>query len=604
MEIWGATVRASWQDERWIWGGRDGANSISDAEQLLCLLLPATKVSTFKIDRPDETADEMIKALRALGNATQIPRVIMQALRDYFLRYTDESDTPVFPGGTYFDADDKTEVKPQQFQLDIVDSYAMSITLSLATIGFLKVFRRAVRREEILQEINSLEGLASIRLSAAMVGLLRSFAINVFDVDSTEGQALCHMINQSGLPQRQIVTQLRRALQQTMASFREILIGSGQVADLENSNRLFECGWSWGVVKDAPEIETLEAVGKQPRGVALEAPYLYFTAIALDAIEDLLSERTRVLGLLNEEQQRLARALQLRWELTRTYWAVVATFGDGHQWPLEDIPWRTTDEEASDYYTLLVTSLAVKGLQQERGSDVELARVGRVLEELSNRARITRRPLDRDPSLALHSPGIRLPLVGSEQLDDGPRLRWIVSEFASLLFQRASNVASLLTDPTPRAKLLELADLTWDHLLRRRLDDGPSRGLWDQPGKVFRQLPQRYDAPSWYHTERVVQGLIATANMLGRTPLRSDRLEVFARDLLNEAEHLYDIELLSGGTEAGPPIRQTLQIVQVYLRRAREILSERPATASSLANEVLRRLDELAAARRDVTGTG
>ena len=36
-----------------------------------------------------------------------------------------------------------------------------------------------------------------------------------------------------------------------------------------------------------------------------------------------------ILGLLNEEQQRLSRALQLRWELTRSYWATMATFGDG-----------------------------------------------------------------------------------------------------------------------------------------------------------------------------------------------------------------------------------------------------------------------------------
>ncbi len=171
------------------------------------------------------------------------------------------------------------------------------------------------------------------------------------------------------------------------------------MSDLDSPDRLFECGWSWGIVTEAPPIETDEPVGEQPKGAAQDAPYLYFTVIALDAIEDLFSERTRILGLLNDEQQRLSRALQLRWELTRSYWATVATFGDGHRWPLEDIPWRTTDEDASDYYTLLVTSLAVKGLARERGSDTELARVGMVLTELANRARITRRPFDNDPAL-------------------------------------------------------------------------------------------------------------------------------------------------------------------------------------------------------------
>ena len=264
-------------------------------------------------------------------------------------------------------------------------------------LGFLRVLRSAVRREESKAEIEALEGQASLRLSAAMVGLLRSFTVNAFDVDTQFGQALIRTVNQANLPQRQVVAQLRRELRQTIASFREILIGSGQVSNLDSPDRLFECGWSWGIVTEAPPIETEEPVGEQPKGAAQDAPYLYFTVIALDAIEDLFSERTRILGLLNDEQQRLSRALQLRWELTRSYWATVATFGDGHRWPLADIPWRTTDEDASDYYTLLVTSLAVKGLARERGSDTESARVGMVLTELANRARITRRPFDNDP---------------------------------------------------------------------------------------------------------------------------------------------------------------------------------------------------------------
>ncbi|RKR89650.1 hypothetical protein BDK92_4006 [Micromonospora pisi] len=604
LEIWAAVVRSSWRDGRWVWGGADGSNSISDAEQLLCLLLPSTQVTAFNIDRPDETADEMIKVLRPLGTATQIPLVLVQILTEYFARYTDPSGTPIFSGDSYFGIDDPTQpATEEQRHLDIVDSFAMSVTLSLATIGFLRVFRNAVRREETLQEITSLETMASTRLSAAMIGLLRSFSVNVFDVDSTEGRALIRTVNQAELPQRQIVSQLRRALRQTMATFREVLIGSGQVADLESPNRLFECGWSWGIVNDAPLIETNEPVGDQPKGVAQDAPYLYFTVIAVDAIEDLFSERTRILGLLNDEQQRLSRALQLRWELTRTYWATVATFGDSHRWPLEDIPWRTTDEDASDYYTLLVTSLAVKGLVQERGTDAELSRVGLALVELANRARITRRPFDADPALTLHSPGVRLTLNGSEQLG-GPRLRWMVSEFSALLLQRTAFIAGLLSDAEQRGTLLDLADRVWEHLSARRLDGGVGRSLWDQPAKVFRQLKHTQEGTSWYYTERVVQGLVTTANMLNRPPLRSDKLADYALDLLSEAEHLYDMELLSGAAEGGPKMQQTLHLIRVNLRRSREIVQDRPGTAAALATEVLRALDELAAARRDVSEAG
>ncbi|MEH1012442.1 SCO2524 family protein [Micromonospora sp. CPCC 206060] len=604
LEIWAATVRASWRDDQWHWGGRDGSNSISDAEQLLCLLLPATRVPTFKIDNPNESASEMIRVLRPLGNATQIPRVLIRVLTEYFTKYTDESGTPVFSGGSYFEVHHEGgPPTSDQKRLDIVDSFAMSVTLSLATVGFLKVFRKTVTRSETHQEIDRLEQFASIRLSAAMVGLLRSFSVYPFDADSPEGQALIRTVNQGHLPERQVVAQLRSALEQTMASFREITIGSGQVLELDPADRLFECGWSWGVVKDAPAIKTEEPVGEQPKGLAQDAPYLYFTVIALDAIEDLFSERTRILGLLNEEQQRLARALQLRWELTRTYWAKVATFGEGPRWPLEDIPWRTTDQESSDYFTLLVTSLAVKGLVNDRGSDAELSRVGAVLTELANRARITRRTYEHDPALALHSPGVRFHLVGSDLLG-GSQLSWVVSDFSALLLQRAAVIAKLLSDARHRDEVLDLADRTWDHLLLRRLAEGPGRSLWDQPDRVFNRVPLHYAEPSWYHTERVVHGLVNSAEILAHPPLRSERLAAMARDLLSEAEHLYDMELLSGTAEANPRLRESMYNIRVNLRRGREILQDKPGASMALALDVLLTLDEFEAARRDVTEAG
>ncbi|GIF78258.1 SCO2524 family protein [Asanoa siamensis] len=605
LEIWNATVRSSWSDreKKWKFGGRDAPNSIGDAEQLLCILMPATKVESFKLDRPDETSEDMIRALRPLGNATEIPKTLIGILAEYFDRYSEPDGTPMFSGSSYFSSSGPAQPSKEQLRLDIVDSFAMSVTLSLATLGFLKVLRSVATREENRKEIESLESQASTRLSAAMVGLLRSFTVNVFDIDSAYGQALIGMINQENLPQRQVVSAVRRDLRETIASFREVLIGSGQVGDIDSPDRLFEVGWSWGIVGGAPPIETEEPVGQQPKGFAQDAPYLYFTVIAVDAIEDLFSERTRVLGLLNEEQQRLSRALQLRWELTRSYWSTMATFGSAQRWPVEDIPWRTTDEDASDYYTLLVTSLAVKGLVQQRGTDIELGRIGDVVSELANRARITRRPFDTDPALTLHAPGVLVPLVGSEDAGEA-RLLWTVSEFSALLFQRTTVIAGLINDAEGRSRMLELADRTWEHLNRRRLDKGQGRNLWDQPTSVFGQLTTRYDKPSWYYTQRVVQGLVTTANMLNRPPLRSARLGNYAFDLLTEAEHLYDMELLSGAGDAGPRMRETLKVAQIHLSRAREILPERPGTAAVLAAQVLISLDELAAARRDVTEAG
>jgi hypothetical protein len=598
LEIWRATARASFQKGAWTWGGRDLANSISDAEQLMCLLAPATEVTAFRLDRPDETAEDALSALRVLGDCVEIPRLIIRVVRDYLERYTDDAGAPVFSGGSYFDSLDKaSEPTAQQQALAVVDSFSTSLTLTLATIGFVRTFRAVVRREEILRDLAKIEAMASVRLSAAMVGLLRSFTGNVFDADSEEGHNLCRTANQTGMPARRIVEELRSALRDTRAGLRDLTTGSGQVTDLDIPHRLFDCGWSWGIVKDAPMIETSEAVGEQRDGVAKPAPYLYFTVVALDAIEDLFSERTRLLGLLNEEQQRLARSLQIRWDLTQSYWSTIATFGDG-RWPLEDLPWRTTDGVQSDYLSLLVTSFMVHDLPGRREFDADHSRVGSALAELAGRARITRRPFGGDPATVTHVRGQVFELVGSEEAG-GPPLGWTAPDFASLLLKRTLLLAGLVSGIEERARLLTLADDVWDHLARRRITGGAASGLWDEPSGVFTQITSRHELPSWYHTARVVQCLVTAAKVISGRPLSSERLTGYASDLLSEADHLYDQELLSGSTEAGPSMREALRNVDVYLRRARRIVHDRPGTAAALASEALRDLDRLAVARQD-----
>lgn len=605
LDIWRAVASSSYQDGNWVWGGRDGSNSISDAEQLLCIMYPATVLPSFRLDRPDETADDVLDALGVFGDEADIPRLLVKVVTEYMERYAGDSGAPIFSAGSYFGSReiDGSEVTPSPAQrdLDVVDSFAMSITLTLATIGFCRRFRNVIRREDLRQEVDRLEALASTRLSAAMVGLLRSFSVVVFDANSAAGRVLCRMTNQSGLSERKAVDNLQRALVEIKARLNDLTIGSGQVTDLDNPNRLFQCGWSWGIVKDAPRVDTTEEIGSQLDGVAQEAPYLYFTVVALDGLVDLFSERTRTEGLLNQEQLSLMQTLQIRWDLTHLYWSTIAMLGTD-RWPLEDLPWRTLlDEDESDYYSLLVSSVVVHNLVQGRGSDADLGRVGRVLRELASRSRITRRALHDDPAVHLHAPGFWIPLRGSEKAGEYP-IGWLVSSFAPLLLKRAIRIAELLHDTDLRGRYLTLADEVWDHLLIRRLQDGPGRDLWDQPSDVFGEVSIRYELHSWYYTVRVVECLVAAANMVSRAPLRSTHLADFASELLSEADHLFDRELLNSSGEAGPSMRSTLQAVRANLRRAREILYDRPGSAMVLASEVLRELDQLAAARQDVTG--
>ena len=64
LDVWRSVVAASFRDGFWTWGGRDAPNSISDAEQLLCLLYPAAEIESLALDRPDEMADDVRSVLR------------------------------------------------------------------------------------------------------------------------------------------------------------------------------------------------------------------------------------------------------------------------------------------------------------------------------------------------------------------------------------------------------------------------------------------------------------------------------------------------------------------------------------------------------------
>ena len=603
LEIWRATIDYCYRKGEWHWGGRSGTNSISDAEQLLTILYPATAIDSLNIDTVDETADDVLDYLRSLGNAMDIPRQLIRFTGEYMRTYL-VNGTPDFSGGTYFDPEDpKATVKDEQRGLHVVDSYSMSVTLCLAMLGFLQVYRQGLRSAKAIQEVDDVKDLCSQRLTAAMVGLLRSFTVNTFDPDDPPGRTLCGAINQRGVATEILVHDLLDELAEIRAGLRqEVTIGLGQIGEeLENRGRLFECGWSWGIVDGAPEVDlTTSDIGVQAPGVAEARPYLYFTVVALDGIQDLFAERTRVLGLLDEEQQRLARALQLRWDLTRQFWAKVATFGGGNRWPLEDVPWRTTDGRESDYYSVLLTSIVIEGAENDRSVGVDVARIGDLLEELAKRGRVTSRPVRDDPAIELHMPGMRLRLVGTEKVAEGPRLEWTVSNYTSLMLKRLLRVAELLKESTTRTRYLSLADDIWTQVELRRLDTPEARGLWDEPTQAFTGTSHTpFGVPSWYHTERVVEALVGAANVTQKPPSAADELIEGARQLLAEAEHLFDQERLRGTNDTGEQMRESFQVVDATLRRARAILLDRPGTASVLAQDVLRVLDTVDAARQD-----
>jgi hypothetical protein len=332
--------------------------------------------------------------------------------------------------------------------------------------------------------------------------------------------------------------------------------------------------------------------------------------LALDGIVDLYSQRTRELGLLNDEQLRLAQALQIRRDLAQLYWSTIARFtiasSGNERWPLEDIPWRTSDGEESDYYSLLVSAVLVQDLLNRQATGDDLNRAVEVFEELARRGRITRRVMKTDPAAALHVPGMFLTLKEGTASGLGPQLYWSVADFAPLLLKRSLQAARLAANVDARNRLMLVAEATMDHLLQRRLTVGPAAGLWDAPAKIFsasevRPSDEKTDRPSWYITSRVIEGLVTAVKTFEEPPLRNPNTIAGALNLLNEAEHLLDQEMLVTDTDDKSVIKMKLSDIEERLMRARRILYERPGTAHALILKALEELDELTVASLDAT---
>ncbi|GAA4051092.1 SCO2524 family protein [Streptomyces shaanxiensis] len=600
LDIWQAIARHSFDAGGWQWGDWGKESSVADAERLLCLLYPATEIPAFRLDDPDTTQEDVQQALKRAGGRLEVPASLVTAAADFMRAHTGEDKRPTFAGGYYFGSADKTKpLTEEQRQLGVVDSFSMSVTLCLATLGFLKVYETRTRRSDIKETIAELRQDTSIRLTAAMVSLLRSFTVNVFDTDSSQGATLCELLGQGRLSQRQVLNKFQNRFRSLRAAINEsVFLGIDVQEGLKDENQLFECGWAWSMVKDAPEVETSEPIGPQPEGVANAVPYLYFTVVALDGIQDLFSDRTLTLGLLNTEQQKLAEALRLRWELTQQYWSGIARF-DADRWPLEDIPWRTTGQKLeSAYFSLSVAAILVHDLMRRRATDDDLTRTVAVVERLAERGRITSRMTREDPMVhELHNVGVALPLQGSERV--GPPMTWSMTDFSAQLLKRTVQLCTLSRNLASHDRLLRLAEGIFDHMWKRRIRDGEGVGLWDNIHAAYpeAEIHKRRVPVSWSITERVTEVMVQAHQMYQQPPIRSLELTELSRALLSESAHLLGNEQMEPAPKDDGRHGMQLRNIEVKLRRARTLVDEQPGTAYALTLEVLGQLDALARAR-------
>lgn len=604
LDIWRAMLSACYRDGKWHWDGVLDANSISDSEQLLCLLYPATEIDSLALDRPDAMSDDVRMVLDAFGGQAGIAITVLGLIEEYLARNTNDDGLPRFDAGSYLRTPEGSEPTQAQHAIEVVDGYAASITVCIAALGFTRVFdrwARTDRRKDVSDRLAELNAGLSTRLTVAMTGLVRSFVVNTVSSRSSSGRAMLGMLNQLGQPDRMVIDDVTRSLERVRARLRsDVTLGRAPESELDDDDLLFECGWSWGIVRGAAPVDFVPTAIGSGVGLADPRPHLYFTITALHGINNLLSRRTRELDLLDETQRSLAEALRLRGDIAQRYWSTLARFGTG-TWPLEDIPWRTSDGEESDYFSLIVSALLIQDLDARTASDDDLNRAVGIFGELARRGRITRRPMRADPSVALHYPGVRMQLRGSELVEyGGPQLEWIASDFAPVLLERLLRAARLSGNITARDQLMELAKQVMDHLDRRTISDGDAAGLWDDPGAAFSSVAKPGQTlPSWYMTERVIECLVAADRTYREGPLRSPAMVVRAVELLNEAEHLLNRQLLDVSVEDTSANRAALDGIEQQLARAREVMNEQPGTAFTLASSALIELDRLAYARLD-----
>ncbi|MFI1416508.1 SCO2524 family protein [Streptomyces sp. NPDC020731] len=597
LDIWRAMARHSFDDGKLVREDTDGLSSVADAERLLCLLYPATEVPAFRLDQPDTTERDVLRALEGVGSRLEIPPNLITALSQFMRSHTGPDDSPTFAGGHYFrPAEPQQKLTHEQYQLGVVDSYSMSVTLCLATLGFLKVYETSTTRPDVRKALGELREATNTRLTAAMISLLRSFTVNVFDAESEQGRRLIQVIGQDRQSDRAVLQQFSRRFRPLRATIIESLSRGIQVDEsIRDESQLFECGWAWGVVKDAPTITDLDVqVPGQPDGIADRLPYVYFTVIALDGIQDLFSDRTLTLGLLDADQQKLAEALRLRWELSQQYWSAIARFGS-ERWPLEDLPWQTTGLRLeSEYFSLTVAAILVHDLVRRRATDDDLTRTVAIMERLADRGRVTSRMTRNDPTIELHNPGVTMPLAGSER--SGALLQWRMTDFSAQLLKRIVQLAELSRNIDAQDRLLRLGEQAFEHLWNRRIEDGEGAGLWDNARAVYpdTRVGRRL---SWSITERVTECLVAARNLYEQQPIRSPELAQLARDLLSEATHLFGREQLEASTSADGSRGRAMRSIESRLDHARSLVDDRPATAFALALPVLQELDTLAQAR-------
>jgi len=595
---------ASWN--RWVdvamspepWGdGRNrrlGRNSIMDAEMLECVLLPQFYLARFDLGTPSDTDESIACILNKLDPGVRLIEgqlsagsmiELVERLEDFLATYRSADGRDSFSPGGYLESIEGAAL-PESLPW-VVDSFTMSVSLCLHALYLVTRWAEdlASRRSSPIdaERLARLRARLSERLTGAMLGLCRSFAVSVQDRDKWETET------QRGWPQGASARALRDVSRR--------LSRLNMLAVPDNfDGEVFECGWSWGPTRPDPferDYQNVDGWRGQPL-YCESAPYLYFTIGAIDGIGDLFSRKIVAAHLLDSTQTWLANRLAFYRECASSYWSALAFSEDeSGAWAVEDPPWRTADGSASDYWTLYLLTIALASDQAREsfGGEQKLSRLLSLLEELAQRGRITRRPHppEADPAVKLHIPPgqqLELETVTPDGAESGPVYCWSIYDFAPRLLKLVGQVLAIATDRGVRDRASRLIDDIWsEHVIHRRVQPEADAYAWDDVRSVFRGYPVDVKSDdeaaaageqvgSWYITERVVEALVAIASAQRQRKAGGRLTAELVTEILDDLRWMLATEF----PEEGEMIR--------HISSAVDMAEESPTLALGIAVEI------------------
>jgi len=561
LEWWGRNYLRSVGEDLDFFSDDDNVfNVVLAAESLMTVLLPLVETEIFNASlmrSPDTGVASLLSAVKTAANPdkrlepvpTSISMADFDGLFGVIQTYFERAESSL-AGGSYFTTMSKSETIRD---LPVVDAMSMGISVSLATLKLLSRLSKdsPPAAKYVADHWSSLRGKAVERLRICMYAIHDSFV--VADIEGAVwDQSIGNDYPWDRGAQLSVIQKIRDLRIQTSAG------------SLEGP---FEVGWSWGIQAGglrAPRPEGLNNPVEYEESDAFSDPnvYLYFTAVALDGLVDLWDEEVQTGEFLGPDELILANRLRAMSTVTLEYWTILASQRNAQTGliRLQDLPWRTTDKDESEYYSIYLLNILLRQGSSMRSELVE--QMVMLAKELAERGRITRRPLlpppgvNQDSGVLLQRPGkvLTLGLVNSEGkalANETDSLKWSMYDYSPALLKAVSQLSVIAKDPQVFRTGMELMSQILIHLERRRLTSGSDgRGdaaAWDHAESVFPTLASlsggrpivgtgRGGLTSWYFTERVVEALTMVCGQSSVNAPAVPLLSQLAVELVNYSE--------------------------------------------------------------------